>query len=282
MEQLKHRIEEFEKQTDESDKTLLFFLIQNNNSFPFLFAGRKNLMDFIFALEKLKSVKIFLNYSSLQARRAIQALSGLPSLSGFRAFPFLSYFPNINAHSALLGLRDLLALRGLPYPPTFEELLKQYNKKYKSILIKHRHKIVQWTDQAMEKLHGMSDRRLLKYFPNTTKEELRAFRESYMEILANELSKGNCDILIGKKLTKKKQKRIEELVTFDEKSVERMLDFELDIPHEEEKHTHHLKAFEILGNKDYEKLYTIIRKFIRSHPDNSIRLHALYIFKNML
>lgn len=103
-----------------------------------------------------------------------------------------------------------------------------------------------------------------------------------MEVIANELSKGNCDILKGKRLTKKKQKRIEELVTFDEKSVEQMLDFTLDTQHEEEKHPHHLKAFEILGNKDYEKLYKIIKIFIPGHSNDRIRLNALYILKNML
>lgn len=146
----------------------------------------------------------------------------------------------------------------------------------------HREEIIEWVTRAIEKLHSLSDKELLENFPNTTKEELKEFRESYVEVIANELSKGNCDILKGKKLTKKKQARIEELVTFNEKSVEKMLDFELDLQHEEEKHTHHLKAFEILGNKDYEKLYIIIQKFIRFHPDNSIRLHALYIFRNML
>jgi len=44
-----------------------------------------------------------------------------------------------------------------------------------------------------------------------------------------------------KNLTKEKQKRIEELVRFDEKSVEKMLDFTLDTEHEEEKHPHHLR-----------------------------------------
>jgi len=61
-----------------------------------------------------------------------------------------------------------------------------------------------------------------------------------------------------------------------------MLDFTLDTEHEEEKHPHHLKAFEILGKKDYEKLYKIIRTFIRLHANERIRLNALYIFKNML
>ena len=158
----------------------------------------------------------------------------------------------------------------------------KYKNKYKSIFMVHQRKISEWADRAIDKLHSLSNKKLLKYFFNTTKEELKGFRESYTEVIANELSKGNCDIMKGKKLTKKKQAGIAELVTFDEKSVEQMLKFELDSQHEEEKHTHHLKAFEILGNNDYEKLYIIIKKFIAAHPDNNIRLNALYILKNML
>jgi len=300
MEELKHRINEFEKQNDESEKALLFFLLQNNNSLPLLLAGSKKITDLNFVLAKLKSGKFFLQYSTLQALQdlpvlqafqdipALQALQPLQALPAFPAFPVLPTLPALRDFLNLLDLLDLrdildtLNLRAFENLQALSETLKQYKNKHKSILKKHQNEIVEWTDRAMEKLHGMPDEDLLKYFPNTTGEELKAFRESYVEIIANELSKGNCDILIGKKLTKKKQKRIEELVTFDEKSVERMLAFELDIQHEEEKHAHHLKAFEILGNNNYEKLYTIIRTFIRSHPDDSIRLHALYIMKNIV
>ena len=165
---------------------------------------------------------------------------------------------------------------------SYKKILEEYNNRYKAIIKKHRREILDWTDRALEKLHNLTDEEIKKYFPNTTKEELKAFRDSYVEVIAGELSKGNCDILKGKKLTREKQKRIEELVRFDEKSVEKMLDFTLDTEHEEEKHPHHLKAFEILGKKDYEKLYKIIRTFIRFHANERIRLNALYIFKKML
>ncbi len=102
-----------------------------------------------------------------------------------------------------------------------------------------------------------------------------------MEIIASELSKGNCDILKEKKLTKKQQKRIEELVHFDYSSIEKMLQFELDA-WDDEKQALQLKAFEILKNKDYESLILNLRKITGFHPQMKIRFNALYIIKNML
>jgi len=62
-------------------------------------------------------------------------------------------------------------------------------------LTTHRREILDWTDRAIEKLHNLTDEEIKKYFPNTTKEELKEFRDSYVEVVAGELSKGNCDIL---------------------------------------------------------------------------------------
>jgi hypothetical protein len=313
MSRLKNRIEDFDKQqSDKIDDAQLHFLLRDNNSLVLLAAGRRNLTDFNFMLAKLKSGEVILQYLGfrgllcflgLRSRRGIQDFENLEDifnfsyLEEFQEFQVLQYLWSIEDLLDLLNLRgfrtiwgfrdirnlrDFLGFRPFSIFTYYKRIATEYKEKYKSIIMAHQHEISQWVDRAIDKLHSMSDKKLLKYFPNTTKEELKGFRESYAEVIANELSKGNCDILKGRKLTKKKQAHIAKLVTFDEKTVEQMLRFELDSQHEEEKHTHHLKAFEILGNNDYEKLYLIIRKFIASHPDDNIRLNALYIFKNML
>lgn len=201
-EQLKRRINEFEKQNDESEKTLLFFLLQNNNSLSLLWEGRKKLTDFNFVLAKLKSKKTFLQYSSFlyfEYLRELREFWGLMKLLDISSLDYLGlpiflnyqdlrYFLNLWDFLNLRALLDLRVLRNFlnfTYFSTFSETLAQYNKKYKSILIKHRHKIVQWTDRAMEKLHDMPDEELLKYFPNTTEEELNEFRESYGKVTFN-------------------------------------------------------------------------------------------------
>jgi DNA replication protein DnaC len=297
MERLKNCIEAFDKQSDISDDNRLNFLLRNNNSLILLAAGRRNLTDFIFVLSKLKSGDIILQYLGLRALQTFLYLLKLLDLQDILDIPDLLDLQNL---TDLQNLRDLLYL---PDPPElrdlrdfqdflclwpfsvytfYKQIAMEYKKKYQSKFMAHQREISQWADRAIDKLHSLSNKKLLKYFPNTTKEELKGFRDSFAEVIANELSKGNCDILKGRKLTKKKQAHIAKLVTFNEKSVEKMLEFELDSQHEEEKHTHHLKAFDILGNNDYEKLFLIIKKFIASHPDDNIRLNALYIFKNML
>ncbi|UCH95514.1 MAG: hypothetical protein JSV88_01340 [Candidatus Aminicenantes bacterium] len=57
-------------------------------------------------------------------------------------------------------------------------ILEEYDKKYKSIFKKNQEEIIEWADLAIEKLHSMSDKQLLEYFPNTTPKELKEFRES--------------------------------------------------------------------------------------------------------
>ncbi|NIM10936.1 MAG: NACHT domain-containing protein [Candidatus Aminicenantes bacterium] len=322
MSKLKNRFIIFEKKPKKTNKDLLYFLIQNNNSLLFHFIGRRKLLDYQFVLTQVKSHVLFLQYLALLELSLILDIFDRSHLLDALNFQVAKVTTKIPTFPAISNLRSLLKrlkiskyLHDLLYKfnkstpfreflilwqftkfedqkftkrfrvfrnfPDFDEIIKIYSV-VKEVLIRNQMSIVEWADLAIERLHNRSRKKLLQDFPNTTEEELKQFRESYVEVIASELSKGNCDILKGKKLTKQKQKRIEEFVTFDEKSVEQMLDFTLDTQHEEEKHTHHLKAFEILGNKDYEKLYKIIKTFIPGHSNDRIRLNALYIFKNML
>ncbi len=286
---LRQRIQKFENLTDESSASLLYFLFQNDNNFVLQIAGRQNLMDFVFALKKLKSEKLFLQYLLLLALRSLQPIGnllgfldqweilGLLNLQGIEGLGYLNLW-DIRDLPDLIFLRDFRAIMDIK---VIRGIHDDYINKYKPIFENHQKEIYAWADQAIEELHGLSGKKLLEYFPNTTKDELKEFRESYMEIIATELSKGNCTVLEGKKLTKKRQKRVEESVTFDMKTVEKMLDFVLDSSNDE-KQALQLKALEILRNKDYEKVYTIIRTIIATHAAMKIRINALYILKRLL
>ncbi len=137
VEQLMHRIDGFEKRKDESNKTHSFFQLQNNISFSLLFARRRNLKDFSFALEKLKSGNVFLQYLSFLT------LLILSNFRSFRALRFLRTFRDLLALRAyltildFLALRDLLGLLDLPellnirysrYLPTFTESISNIIK----------------------------------------------------------------------------------------------------------------------------------------------------------
>lgn len=227
MARLKNHIEDFDKQGDIGDDDRLHFLLRNNNGLVLLAAGRRNLTDFNFVLSKLKSGDVILQYLGLRGllgflglrvRRGIQDLDNLQDLQDlwyledFQDLRVLQYLWSLEDFLDLMGLRDLrdildlmdirdlrdlrdlLSLRSFSIFTYYKIISMGYKKKYKSIFMAHQREISQWVDRAIDKLHSLSNKKLLKYFPNTTKEELKGFRDSFAGIIANELSKGNCDI----------------------------------------------------------------------------------------
>jgi hypothetical protein len=87
-----------------------------------------------------------------------------------------------------LDFQNLQVLRSfdtIRYLPIFEVIIKEFNDKYKSILKKNKRKIAEWTDQAIKKLHHLSDDELINYFPNTTKKERKLFRTNYAQNKSN-------------------------------------------------------------------------------------------------
>ncbi len=164
MEQIKNRIEDFEKQENKDPRQLMDFLFQNNNSFVLLIAGRKNLSDFKFALAILKSRYFFTVYLDLRYLRYLRYLLDLRDLRDLRD---------------LLDLRGLRYLQDLRYLRDFLDLRDQFIEKYESIFKEHKQDIHAWADKTIVKLHSLSDEKLLTYFPGTTIEELKMFRESY-------------------------------------------------------------------------------------------------------
>lgn len=204
MDQLRNRIETFEKRIYISGDDRLYFMLQNNNSLALLFAGRTNLADLHFALMHSKSGDIFLQYLLF---RGLLLLLSLPALKNIRGIMDIRDILNIMDIRGILdiedirilkalgsrgilnnsdimnirdirdirGVRDMRILIGVQY---YKNSLVLYNKKYKSTLKKRQKEIADWTDRALEKLHAMPDNELLEYFPHTSIEELNAFRES--------------------------------------------------------------------------------------------------------
>ncbi|MGE5342746.1 MAG: NACHT domain-containing protein [Candidatus Omnitrophota bacterium] len=181
MEAIKDRIDEFETQKDKRPEKLLDFIYRNNNSFVLLMAGRRNLCDLNFALTKLKSHNFFIIYMNLLDLLDLRDLRELLDLRKFldrldlrdlryqrRYYLDLRYLRSHLDSRGLRYLRDLLDLRCY---------LDQFIEKYQSVIETHRQEISDWADKAMAKLHALSDSELLKYFPGTGEEDLKAFRE---------------------------------------------------------------------------------------------------------
>lgn len=340
MEAIKTRFAEFEKLENKSETQLLDFIYQNNNSFIMLIAGRKNLCDFNFALEKLKSRDFFINYLDLLYLlyliylRDLLDLRDLRDPRDLRYLRYLLNLLNLPDLRYLRGLRDLLELRDLLYLldlldlrdlldlldlRDLRDLLDQYLVKYESIFKKHKKEIDTWADQAIAKLHSMSDEELLNYFPGTGKEDLKIFRYHYPPFIANELEKGNLSIFKDLNISDELLEETGELIdkekgqdTFYEilvkicsdkspgmrekrKSIiQYFLDHDklrLDWPtvlclmnfeldtENEENQALELKAFYALREKDYAKLRELVVRVVEIRPDEATSLNAVYVFK---
>lgn len=212
MEAIKTRIDEFEQIENKNEFQLLDFINQNNNSFILLIAGRKNIRDINFALAKLKSHDFFIEYLYLRDLLDILEVRDLRDLRDIREIMDLRYLPdhkdlkslmdlelelryllylqkllnlldlqyllNLLYLPELLDLRDLLDLRYIRYPIDLRDILDRYIEKHAAIFRKHKKEIDTWADQAIVKLHSLSDKELLEYFPGTSQEDLKIFRES--------------------------------------------------------------------------------------------------------
>jgi len=187
--QIKNRFDAFEKQKNEKDSLLLDFFLGNNNGLILLLAGTGKITDFNFALAKLKSGKTFIQFLDLRYLRDLRDLRDLLNLPDLpdlldlldlldlRDLRDLRDLLNLLDLLDLLDLRNMRDMRGLRVITYYKEILAKYNKKYKAILTEHRREILDWTDRAIEKLHSLTDEEIKKYFPNTSKEELKAFRD---------------------------------------------------------------------------------------------------------
>jgi hypothetical protein len=199
--ELKNRIDDFEKQENKSREQFIHFLLQNSNGFPLIIAARKNLLDFNYGLEKLKSKDLFLDFLVLLTLESLvyilenSTLLKLPELVKLLEFLDISELlqkPELPVDIDLIAIRDLLTLqdfmelrsdmnniRAFMEYQYFEKLrgmVDEYEKQYRSRLDELKNEIDTWVDLTTAKLHRLTDQEILDYFPGTTEEDIKTFR----------------------------------------------------------------------------------------------------------
>jgi hypothetical protein len=268
--EIKQRINDFEtnKHAD-----IEHFLMQHNNSL-FILMGKKNILDFIFALAKIKSNNSFLAFKTLIDLRYLRNLRNLIDLRyliDLIDLIDLRYLRDLRDLIDLRDLRDLIDLRDL------RDLRDLFINKYEQKLKNNQEKIQQWTDKALNTINNLSDTELLHYFPKTSSEELLTFRCQFSEFVSQKLTEGDYSIFacpIEKDVLEAASKHVE----FYVETIKPLLDCELDFD-DNSGHKDLLKLFFVYRKIDFARLREIILNIIETEPDENIRLNALYIFK---
>lgn len=205
--QLKNRIDNFEKQKDKTSQAYTDFILQNNNTFPLILASRKNILDFNYGLEKLKSGELFFSFLILHTLKSIAdtlsadevlELLDLADLRETLEFLEVQKFLKklekfeLSVGIDLLALRDFLKLDGFMklridmgdirifieygYFDKLRGMVDEYEKQIKTQLTQSKKEINTWVDLTTAKLHKLTDQEILDYFPGTTQEDLKTFR----------------------------------------------------------------------------------------------------------
>jgi hypothetical protein len=197
---LKERINRFELQENKSRSQLLGFLFQHSNSFPLIISGRKNLLDFSYILEKLKSGDLFLNFlilltfESLLYMNEAAGILKLPRFCGLLEFlgaRELLQKPGLPVDIDPIAVRELLPLQDFmefidktnardllesQYFNKLQGLVDEFENKYRFRLEHLKTEIDDWAEKAATNLRLMSRERLLDYFPHTSNEDIERFQ----------------------------------------------------------------------------------------------------------
>jgi hypothetical protein len=168
-------------------------------------------------------------------------------------------------------------------------------------------------------LHSLSDEELLKYFPGTPREDLKAFRLSYPPVIARELAKDNYLIFRELTITPDLMREAEKLVDQEQgegsfydmvqkfcayrsgdiqekrkqlirylvdqgklKLTQATVDGLLNFQLDtinEENQALELEAFFALRKQGYEELRKLVVGVVDSPPDKATSLNAVYIFR---
>jgi hypothetical protein len=239
---LKQRMIEAENHVNIDQDERFDFLYRNHNSVSLIIALRRNLLDFIFALEKLKSPHPFIKYlflanfcnllnildtfelivlpelkevlTFLDARWFLKDLNPLVDLDfwGVRDFMTLQGFVELQTNMNLAAILDLPYIVLInntmsKYENEFREKLKDVQISEKSMPVTEKiwhwlnhtcwkvfniqiaekpmpltEKIKLWVNHAYKTLNSLPDKKLLKFFPGTTKAEINQFRTDYMKL----------------------------------------------------------------------------------------------------
>lgn len=203
---LKNRIDDFEKLKNKSPQAYIDFILQNSNTFPLILASRKNILDFHYGLEKLKSGELFFNFLILHTLESIVdtlntgevlKLLDLADLREILEFLGVGRFLrqiDLPQDIELLALRDFLKLEGFmklridmgdirlfiehKYFNKLRGMVEGYEDQYRPQLEKLKEEINSWVDSTTEKLHQLTDQKIKYYFPGTTEEDIKTFREN--------------------------------------------------------------------------------------------------------
>jgi hypothetical protein len=199
MQELKNRIDNFDIREDISLRQS--FLYRDSNSFPLLIYGRKNVLDFFYVLAKLKTKNLFLIFLILLHLESLWyildstellKLPGLKELLEFLDIRELLQRPELPVDLDVIVLRDLLTLQGFmefrgiinvrdfiecQYYNKFQGLIDEFDNKYRDRLEELKEEIDTWSDKAAARLYPLPDEKILDFFPGTTNEDLKIFRE---------------------------------------------------------------------------------------------------------
>lgn len=203
--QLKNRIDNFEKQKDKTQQAYIDFILQNSNTFPLILASRKNILDFSYGIEKLKSDELFFNFLILHTLESIVdtlstgevlkllALADLREILEFLKVKRFLRQLDLTLDIELLALRDFLKLEGFMklridmgdirlfiehrYFDKLRGMVNEYENLYRPQLVKLKKEINTWVDSTTAKLHQLTDQKISKYFPGTTEEDIKKFRD---------------------------------------------------------------------------------------------------------
>lgn len=188
----------------------LEILFEYDNTFILLAAHRSKITDFSLTIYALKGKNKLLILRDLWDLRYLLGLLYMRDLRDLldlwdlrdsldlrdlRDSLYLLYLRDLLDLKGLQDLRDLRFLRDLRYLRDLRDLYEHYQHKYKSILEQHQPEIHVWADKALQKLNDLNDDEILKYFPNSTADEIASFRANHPPKIVAALKKGNESVL---------------------------------------------------------------------------------------
>jgi len=183
LEELKTRIKEYEFQKERNPDDLFYFLSRNNNAIYLLATGRKNLMDFYFVLDKLKSHHCFVVFMAIMGLIAVPG--GVPVLNEITEIPFPHEQrsprcpKDIRDMRYLHDIKDIQTLRQIDEIRDLRDFVTLYLDRYKTLIGENKKEINELADKAIGKLRKMAVSPVLwmRYFPGTLPNEVVEFRD---------------------------------------------------------------------------------------------------------
>jgi len=130
------------------------------------------------------------------------------------------------------------------------------------------------------KWNSYSPGECLKHFAKLDRSQLKKFQFDNPQYIAGEIAKGNYHVLQEEAISEETLDKVEQIVVFDIRTIEKLLDFKVNFENPKENRLP-LKAFVILKRADYQKWRELMVEVITAPKDEKIHLNALYIFKKV-